>query len=99
MESFFGIFTYNHIDMEGADRCINLEDVTITRDIPSLGLKKGQHFHTCWWYVDVGMFHFINWERKPDYSGTVQPNKTSFEINQFRLAPYMVWRDKDLPKL
>lgn len=94
--SFFGIFEFNHSIMDGGDKTINYEHVVITRDIPSLGLKSGEVFTTCWWDIERGIFHFINWG-KP-VMGCEEPNSKSRKVNQFELAPYMVWRDQDLPK-
>lgn len=94
MESFFRIFDFNHSLMDGGDKTINYEGVVITRDIPYLGLKAGATFHSCWWNVEDAYFHFINWKPGAIY----QPNETSIKVNQFELAHYMVWFDKDLPK-
>jgi len=90
-ESFFSIFSYAFVETEGGDKTICYEIITITRDIPELGLVKGKVFDSCYWNVDECKFIFFSLE--PFELGGKEVER--IEVNQVKLAKYMCWWDSD----
>lgn len=96
-ESFYRLFDYSSSLLDGGDQTMNFELVTITRDIPSLKLVKGAEYEVCWFDWKLGVFQFINWRFENPNHQVSDWNK-SFKVNQFELAPYMLWDEEDFLK-
>lgn len=89
-DSFYSVFAYNVMEMNGSDGVIMFGNVEILRDIPALGLKVGHYHEHCFWNIRTAEFDFC------DVFGSNISNQNL--IRQVDLAPYLVWWDSDLPK-
>jgi hypothetical protein len=100
IKSFFNLFSYTDFDDETDDclyiygRCIILRNVKTS----SGELVAGQKYEDVWFDFKTCRFEFISyWKRNPN-NNYWTPGPGSFVVNSSELAPYMVWRDEDLPK-
>lgn len=102
-DSFFNLFTYDHMMHNSIDCGFVYTYCEITRDVSTLGLTKGDMYMAVWFLFDKGEFEFITeWvssdPSNPDHYDKI-PGEGSITIAQADLAPYLMWNEKDLPAI
>jgi hypothetical protein len=75
-ESFFRIFTFNHMMHDAIDYRLCYESCKIERDVVIDGvtiLTKGKCYHTVYLMLDKQELLFINWEPFDKHNVAVKP--------------------------